>query len=445
MQRRELNLFDATMYVMGGIIGVGIFFNPASIAAKVPDAGWFLALWVLGGVIALAGALTSAELGGSLPRSGGFYVFLHEAWGPFVAFLFAFVALGVITTGACAVVAKVCVDNVCALVPGLGRGDSATGRAIGALLLGGVSVFAMLGAKAGAWLSNACMVLKLGAIGALIVGALVFFTPGEAAAPVVAHGEIRASAIGAALLPIFFACGGWQQVCYLAGEVREPQRTVPRAIALGVVLCIAVYLLVNWAYVRVLGVEGLAANPSGFAREVATAALGGVGGKLLTAAMAVSALGITVVLIVTTPWMFVAMAKEGLFFRSFARVHPRTGAPVLAVAALGAMCLFWWFQGSAGALVDATVFAEWIFHGLIALGLLKLRVFRKELPRPFASPLYPLAPLAYLAIAVLIVAMNTPTARTDTTFASLVVLGIGALLYAPWRWVVARAGAGAAA
>lgn len=436
--RRELNLFDATMYVMGGIIGVGIFYNPASIAANVPHTGWFLALWVLGGLIALAGALTCAELGGSLPRSGGFYVFLQEAWGSFVAFLFAFVVLGVITTGACAVVASICVDNVCALVPSL----SGARTALGATLLGGVTVFALFGAKAGAWLSNACMVLKLGAILALVVGALVVFTPDVATAPAPVVGEVRAGALGAALLPIFFACGGWQQVCYLAGEVREPQRTVPRAIALGVVLCIGVYLLVNWAYLRVLGVEGLAGN-TGFAREVAEKALGGLGGKLLTAAMAVSALGITVVLIVTTPWMFVAMAREGLFFQSFARVHPRTGAPVLAVAALGVMCLFWWFEGQAGALVDATVFAEWVFHALIALGLLKLRALRKDLPRPFQSPLYPLAPLAYLVIALVVVWQNAPLSREATTFPSLVVLGIGAAVYLPWRRLVGSAGAGA--
>lgn len=433
--RRELNLFDATMYVMGGIIGVGIFFNPAKIAAQVPDAGWFLALWALGGLIALAGAFTSAELGGSFPRSGGFYVFLHEAWGPFIAFLFAFVVLGVITTGACAVVARVAVDNVCALLPSLAGSE----RILGAALLVGVTVFAMLGAKAGAWLSNTCMVLKLGALAALIVGALVVFSPATTVAPAAVNGEIHASALGAALLPIFFACGGWQQVCYLAGEVREPQRTVPRAIALGVVASVVVYLLVNWAYVRVLGIERIAGNP-GFAREVATATLGSLGGKLLTAAMAVSALGITVVLIVTTPWMFVAMAREGLFFRRFADVHPKTGAPILALAVLGTLCLFWWSWDEAGRLVDATVFAEWIFHGLIALGLLKLRRSRVDLPRPFASPLYPLAPLLYLGIAIVIVVMNVPKSPAHATFASLQVLGLGALVYWPWRKLVGAAG-----
>ena len=438
VERRELGPFDATMYVMGGIIGVGLFYNPAAIAERVPHAGWYLALWALGGLIALAGAFTAAELGGSLPRSGGFYVFLHEAWGPFVAFLFAFVVLGVVTPGACAVVARVCVDNVSALFPALAPFEVA----IGAALLGGVAAVAMLGTKLSALLSNLAMVTKLLAIAALVVGALVFASPADAAPVALPRGEIRASALAAALLPVFFACGGWQQVCYLAGEVRDPERTVPRAIALGVVGCVAVYLLANWAFLHVLGVDGLAGNP-GFAREVAERALGASGGKLLTAAMAVSAFGITVVLIVTTPWMFVAMARERLFFHRFGVVSERTGAPVAALAALGAVCLFWWFQGSAGRLVDAAVFAEWIFHGLVALGLLKLRRLRADLPRPFTSPLYPLAPLVYLAIAVVVVVMNTPRGLDHATFPSAVVLAIGAAVYLPWRRLVAHSvGAG---
>lgn len=438
------------MYVMGGILGVGLFYNPARIAALVPHAGWFFALWVLGGTIALAGAMTSAELGGSLPRAGGWYVFLEAAWGRFVAFLYAFVVLGVITTGACAVIAGICVDNACALFPAIGPPDGAGAKALGAALLGGVAVFAMLGAKAGAWLSNACMLLKLGALAALVVGALVLWSPDsapaataiEAAAPAKA---VTLGALGAALLPVFFACGGWQQVCFLASEVRDPGRTVPRAIVVGVVGVVVVYVVVNLAYLHVLGIEGIAGNAL-FASDVAQRVLGPLGGKLLTAAIAVSALGITVVLIVTTPWMFVAMAREGLFFRRFAHVDPRSGAPVPALAALGAMCLFWWFQGEAGALVDAAVFAEWFFHGLIALGLLRLRRVAKELPRPFRSPLYPLAPLAYLAMAIAIVLMNVWNAESaDNTRTSLVVLGLGALAYRPWRWLVARASAAAGA
>jgi APA family basic amino acid/polyamine antiporter len=439
LQRRELNLFDATMYVMGGIIGVGIFFQPARVAELVPHSGWFLALWALGGLIALAGALTSAELGGSLPRAGGWYVFLHEAWGPFTAFLFAFVVLGVITTGACAVVARICVDNLLALFPALGDPAGLAGKALGAALLGGVTLFAMLGAKTSAWLSNTCMVLKLAAIGVLVAGAFVVAAPAPVT-PAAPPRPVELGGLGAALLPVFFTCGGWQQLCYLAGEVREPQRTVPRAITLGVVLVIVVYVLTNLAYVRTLGIEGLAGN-AGFARDAATAILGAQGGRVLTAAMAVSALGITVVLIVTTPWMFVAMAREGLFFKRFAGVHPRTGAPVAALAALGAMCLFWWFQGDAGDLTNAAVYAEWIFHGLIALGLLRLRRARKDLPRPFKSPLFPLAPLAYLAIAIVVVAGNLANPSAPATQTSLVVLGLGAALYLPWRWIVGRAGA----
>ena len=438
--RRKLSLADATLLVMGGIVGVGIFFTPRDVAALVPVPWLFLTMWILGAGIALCGAATFAELGGTFPRSGGWFEFLREIYGPFVAFLFAWMILGVVSTGAIAVIASFGAGTLVGLLPGLAGpwSEPALGAAI-ILVLTGITLG---GIKLGATFQNLCMLTKLVAIAALVVAGLVFFSPGVPAAepppPVAVPESLWAGAI-AATLPVLFSFGGWQQVCYVAGEVEEPSRNVPRAILLGVVGVAVTYLLVNAAYLRVLGTDGLAADP-GFAAEVARLSLGERGERALRAAMAVSAIGVCAVNIIVTPGIYVGMARSGLFFKSFGRLHARTGAPVLALctqAALALAYLGWSHAGSetmdTDTLTGSVVFAEWIFHGLVALGLMLLRARRPELPRPYRSLAYPLAPALYLVTATLVVFGNlwaSPFARTGI---GLGVLLAGALVYRPWR------------
>lgn len=437
MQRRQLNLFDAVMLVMGGVIGVGIFFTPARVAALVPDTAAFFGMWVLGGLVALCGALTFAELGGSFPVAGGWYVFLREAWGRFVAFLFAWVVLGVIATGATAVMAGFCVQSLGEFAPALRENPHAAKLATAALVFA-VHVLAMFGVRAGATLQNACMVLKLAAIVLLAAGAFFAFDPPPGLARVpVSERAFDLTTLGAALLPVLFACGGWQHLCCLASEVKNPQRTLPLAMLLGACGIVLVYLLANSAFVRVLGTAGMAGD-LGFAQKVADVTLGSAGGKFLAAAMAISALGVTIVTVLATPWLFVAMAREGLFFARFADVHPVSGAPVPALVVQLVLCLTWCFGGRAEALVDATVAAEWIFHALAAAALLRLRATRPDLDRPFRSPLYPLAPLVYLAIALFVIVSNFQGPQLEHTGTGLLVLVLGAAVYVPWRAIVAR-------
>lgn len=440
MAQRQLNLLDATFLVMGAIVGVGIFYNPARVAATVPEPSSFLLIWGVGGLIALMGALTCAELGGALPKAGGWYVFLREAFGPFVAFVYAWVVLGVISTGAVAVMMSICTDNLAALVPAIGAARSPSNLAVGALVIVLVTAVTMLGAKTGATFQNACMVIKLAAIAAMVGGGFLFFAP--SAETSVVHTPMPAggllSGMISALLPVLFATGGWQMVCFVAPQVRDPQRTLPRAILLGVGCVVVVYLSINAAYLRVLGIDGLAGHDR-FAQTMAASTLGAVGGKILQGAMAVSALGVCIVTIMTTPWMYVAMAREGLFFARFERLSPRTQAPVQALVVQAVLCLAYWFYGNAGELVDAVVFVEWIFHALIAVALLRLRATRPDLARPFRSPLYPLAPILYLVFAIVIVFGNLHTNGPHDTVIRLVVLALGALVYSPWRWLVRAA------
>jgi APA family basic amino acid/polyamine antiporter len=218
--------------------------------------------------------------------------------------------------------------------------------------------------------------------------------------------------------------------------VRDAQRTLPRAIVVGVLGVVVLYLALNASYLRVLGIGGIAAD-SQFASIMARRTMGSTGGEILQAAMGVSALGVCVVTILATPWLYVAMAREGLFFASVGRLHPRTGAPVNALALQMVVALAYWFWGRAEVLVDSVVFVEWIFHALVAIALLRLRATRPDLPRPFRSPLYPLAPIGYLLIAIAVVAGNLIQANVRAVVIGLSVLVIGAIIYKPWRALVA--------
>lgn len=455
---RKLGFFDTTMLVMGGIVGVGIFFTPGSVAGHVPEPALFLCLWGVGGLIALCGAMTFAELGATFPRSGGWYVFLREAFGPFPAFLFAWMILGVVSTGAIAVIATIGVSLLGGVVPALEEAGAAGRLWVALAIILSITGITSCGVKVGATFQNFCMITKLVAILALAAAGIAFFTPGSETAVVAPAARSQGSSLFegaiAAMLPVFFSYGGWQNVCYIAPEVVNPTRTLPRAILAGVLAAALVYLVINVAYLEVFGIGGLATTEN-FATVMAARCLGAGFDRALSAAMAVSAIGVCAVVIIVSPGIYVAMARDGLFFASFGRQHPRTGAPVLALLAqafLAAGYLLWSHldvfvtfteeekktRMDADALTGSVVFAEWIFHGLVALGLILIRARRPELPRPFRSPLWPAAPVLYLVTAAAVVLGNLWISDARQTGIGCAVLLIGALVYWPWRRMFAR-------
>ncbi len=448
---KKLSLFDATMLVMGGIIGVGIFFNPHGVAREVPQLGPYLAMWVLGGVAALAGAMTFAELAGSFPRTGGWFIFLREAFGALPAFLFAWIVLFVVSTGACAVIADFSAQQVAILVYGQDNDADTFRTALGVVLLVGVTALGCLGLKTGAVLQNLCMLLKLGAILVFAVAGLALAAPPAetlAALPeLVPGGGSIPSGMMRAALPVLFSYGGWQLVTYIAPSIEDPARNLPRSIMVGVAGVVVVYLVVNYSFARALGIEGLATNPS-FAAEVARRTLGPRGETLLVAAMAISSLGICTAILITTPGIYVAMSEERLFFARFGQVSPRTGAPIAALLVQGVVVLayFTWARidpEHVSLLTGGVVFAEWIFHFLCGAALLAVRARRPELARPFKSALYPLFPIVYCSLAAAVVVGTLATTGWKQTGIGLSVLAAGALIYHPWRSFLRRRGAAA--
>lgn len=424
---RTLGLFSATMMVIGGIIGSGIFLNPSVVAARMGSREGTLLVWLLGAVIALLGAFVFAELGRRRPLAGGGYAYLREAFGPLAGFLYGWALLLIMATGAIAAVAMTFAGYATDLF-----GWSAARQP---LLAAGAIVFLtglnVVGVKPAAWTQNLFTVLKLLAIAVLVVAALAAPANPVQADAVVAHPGPLLLAVGAALVPVLFAFGGWQQTNFIAEELRDAERDLPRALVLGVLGVVVAYLLVNVAYLRVLGPAGLATSSAPAAETMA--GIAGEGGRrLIAAGIVASTFGFLNLVILVSPRVYQAMARDGLFFASFARLHPTWRTPVAAIVVQGAWAIVLLFSGTYGALLDYVVFADWIFFGLTAATLFVLR--RRDGDRVVSSlvPLHPWTTLAFVAAAAYVVLgslMSNP--GNALRGGGLLLLGIPVFLH--WR------------
>src|SRR6476661_3251284 len=327
---RRIGVFSGTMMVVGGIIGSGIFLNPSIVAQRVGTGPLTMLVWGIGAVVAILGAFIFAELGALRPPAGGGYAYLRDAFGPLPAFLYGWALLVAIASGATAAVA---VTFASYAVPLLGLGAGARiPLAAGVIVL--LAVVNIVGVRPGAVTQNVFTILKLAAIAALVVGGLAFSGahPVAAAAGGVSHSPpaTLAIALGTALVPVLFAYGGWQQTNFVAEEMVDAERNLPRALVWGVIIVAAVYLAVNLTYLRALGVAGLAASaaPAADAMELR---FGRVGRTLIAVGIAVSTFGFLNLVILVTPRVYQAMARDGLFFRRLAALHPRFRTPVAAI------------------------------------------------------------------------------------------------------------------
>jgi len=418
---RRLGLFSSTMAVVGGIIGGGIFRTPAVVAERVGTSGGMLGAWVAGAVIALAGALCFGELGRRRPYAGGGYVYLRDAWGPLPAFLYGWALLLVIATGAIAAVAVTFADYALAL-GGFPR-RLAVPIAVAAIVF--VSLVNYYGVRPGAALQNLFTVLKLLALAALIGAGLgAADLPPPDAAPASA---LTLGGFGAALVPILFTFGGWQQTNFIAGEMVDPERQLPRALLVGVIIVVLVYLGANLAYLRVLGPAGLAASTAP-AADTLQAALGPAGGRLIAAGIAASTFGFLNLVVLVTPRVLQAMAADGLFFRRLAELHPVHRTPAAALLVQGVWAIGLTLTGSFNQLVDYVAFADWIFFGLTVAGLFVFRARERSAGAPapgFRVPGYPWTPALFVTAAACVVAASiAANPRNALAGAALLLLGV---------------------
>ncbi|HEV2818269.1 MAG TPA: amino acid permease [Allosphingosinicella sp.] len=417
---RRLGLFDATMLVMGGIIGSGIFRNPAEVARHVSTPSLIVGAWLIGGAIAIAGAFVYAELAARRPQVGGQYAYLRDAWGPMPAFLYGWSLLLVIQSGGMAAVAIIFAHYFLEV-----SHWPIASSAVAASALALLTAINCLGVRAGSNVQSALMVLKILAIAALVLSGLLLAGHAPPAEPFAASGGLAA-----ALTPVMFAYGGWQTTSFVAGEMKDPRRDLARGVLIGVAGVVLLYTAVAFTCVLVLGPAGLAATETP-ASAVMRLALGETGATLIALGIAISALGFLSQGMLTTPRVYYAMAEDRLFFPSVGEVNPRTQVPVVAILLQGVMAIVIALSGRYEQILSYVVSVDFIWFGLTGAALFVFR--RREGPAWFEAPGHPITTFLFVAACALVVAATIYNNLANSAVGLLILLaGVPAFLY--WRF-----------
>ena len=423
---RKLTLYGLTMIAVGSCIGSGIFVTPAKIAQEVPHASLILIVWALGGIIALTGALTFAELGGMFPKAGGVYVFLKEAFGELTAFLYGWVTLLVITSGALAALGLAFAEYMTFFID-LGEHGKIM-LAVGTIiLLTGINIF---GVDVSQLFSNIFTGLKLGAMLAIVIAGFAFYNAEKVPLSFsMAENlpENLTSAILAALIGVLWSFGGWHHASYLAGETINPKRNVPRAMVYGALIVTAIYMLINLAYMMLLPIATIAGTERVAGDAVAT--LLSSGGKLVAVMIAISIFGTISIYTMSAPRIYFAMAKDGVFFKQLAIIHPKYKTPANAMLLQSgwAICLLF-FWGTFHNLITYVTFMDIVFMTMAASSIFIFRNKRKDVERPYKTFAYPVVPIIFILISAAFV-VNTLIEKPTQAMAGLGLLALGVVVY----------------
>ncbi len=423
---RRLSLGDSIAIVVGIVIGGGIFLVPNLVARSVPSMPAIMGVWVLAGVVSLLGALGCAELGAAFPATGGQYVFLREAYGPLVAFLCGWSLFTVARSAQVAWMSVVFSMYVSYIVP-LGPRQS---KLLSLVVLAVFTWVNYRGVRFGARVQNSFTVAKVVGILIIIASALVL-GPHFSRLTAPAVSGISLSNFGVALIACLLAYDGWVQLTFVAGEIRDPQRNILRALTAGALSVMVIYLLANVAYLHVLTIPEIAASQH-VGADAAGRVLGAAGGTIVSLIILISILGTLNGCFLTTPRVYFAQAADGLFFRKFAEVHPRYGTPAFAIVAQGIWSAVLLLSGSYESLIDYALFGIWIFYGLMIAGVVVLRRTRPDVPRPYRMWGYPVTPIVFVAITLWFLG-NMLATRPKPAFTGLGLMLTGVPAYFIWR------------
>jgi basic amino acid/polyamine antiporter, APA family len=425
---RQLGLFDATMLVMGGIVGAGIFINPYVVAQQVHTPALILGAWIFGGIIGVGGAFIWAELAATLPEVGGQYAYLREAYHPAVAFLYGWVLLLVIQTGGMAAVSITFARYFLELT-GLHTPD----WIVAVTALATLTLINCLGVKTGGRTQSALMVMKIIAIAGLVIAGLLLAGK-HVTATTSADRAWSLTAFGGAMVPVLFAYGGWQTANFIAAEVKEPKKNLPRGLLIGMLGVLVLYTAVNWVCLRSLGPQALAATSTP-ATAVMRLALGQRGATFIAAAIAISTLGFLSQSILTAPRVYFAMADDGLFFRAVAWLNPRTRVPVVAIVLQSVWTIVIALSGKYEQILNYVIAMDFLFFGLTATTIF---VFRSRASRGTMNPSdgyripgHPVSTLIFVAICWWVVA-NTIYRYPQNSLVGFALLLAGIPVY--WLW-----------
>jgi APA family basic amino acid/polyamine antiporter len=425
---RQLGLFDVTMLVMGGIVGAGIFINPYVVAQQVHTPALILGAWIFGGVIGVGGAFIWAELAATLPAVGGQYAYLREAYHPSVAFLYGWVLLLVIQTGGMAAVSITFARYFLELT-----GLHAQDWVVATMALATLTLINCLGVKTGGRTQSSLMVMKIVAIAMLVMAGLLLAGK-QVPTTTAVESDWSVPSFGAAMVPVLFAYGGWQTANFLAAEVKQPRKNLPRGLLLGVLGVVMLYTAVNWVCLRSLGPLALAATRTP-ATAVMRLALGQRGATFIAAAIAISTLGFLSQSILTGPRVYFAMADDGLFFRAVAWLHPRTRVPVVAIVLQSVWTMVIALSGRYEQILNYVISMDFLFFGLTATTIF---VFRRRAARgetsisnSYRMPGHPVSTALFVAICWWVVG-NTIYRYPENSLIGFALLLAGIPVY--WFW-----------
>jgi basic amino acid/polyamine antiporter, APA family len=425
---REIGILGSTAIVVGTIIGSGIFLVPHNVAQQVGSVSALYLVWIVGGALALAGALSLAELGAAMPEAGGIYVYLRESYGKLVAFLYGWGSLLVIDAGSAATLAVafgIYAGGFFPLTP-------LEQKVLGAVVIAVLTLINILGVRKGTAVQTIFTIAKLGGL-AIIIGCAIFLPP---LAPAVAAHPLPTphttlSTFGVALVGVLWAYQGWHQLSYTAGEVKNPSKVLPIGFFVGTSIIIAVYLVANAAYLRVLPLPVMAEH-----QRVAASAMqflvGPRGARFVSALILCSIFGALNGTILTAPRVYYAMAKDGVFFKMVSRIHPKFQTPAVALVLLGAWSAILAVSGSFEELYTYVIFAMWIFSGAAIAGVIILRRRLPDLHRPYLVWGYPFLPIAFI-LASLAIVVNTLVTKPLESVLGLAIVLAGIPLYYAWK------------
>jgi APA family basic amino acid/polyamine antiporter len=428
--RRTLGFTDLVMITLGAVIGSGIFLVPGVVLRETQGrVGLALAVWFIAGVLSLLGAFTYAELGAMNPDAGGLYTYIRDAFGPLPAFLYGWASFFVISSGSVAALAVAFSSYLGQITPLAPAGA----KAVSLLVIVVIAVVNVVGTRRSATMQNLTTGAKV--LGLLVLSAVMIALGHGAQTTTVVLQPVSTFSllpgIGVAMIGVLWAYEGWQYVTFSAGESRDPQRIFPRAIVVATFALIVLYLLANVGYLTALGPVA-ASHSDHIAADAIRAVLGPASGNLLSALVLVSIFSAANGLMLTTPRMYFAMARDGVFFDRLASVHPRFGTPAFAVVALAVWSALLAMSGTFEQLLTYVVFAGWIFYGLGAIAVFVSRRRQPDAIRPFRTPGYPVTPVLFVASAAALV-ISTLVAQPLRGAVGLAAVLIGTPAFYLWR------------
>jgi basic amino acid/polyamine antiporter, APA family len=427
--RPVLSMKDLVLMVIGTVIGSGIFLVPGvvlrAVGNSLPMAIW---VWVAGGVLSLLGALTYGELSAMKPKTGGLYVYIRDCFGPFPAFLFGWTMFFVISSGSIATLATAFSNYLSEFV----SLSAVAAKTVAVLMIVVITAVNIRGTRQSADLLNLTTVIKVAAI--LLMSAVLLWKGGHSPSSdpwLPSFKTAGALGFGLAMVSVLWAYEGWQYVTYIAGEIVNPQRVYPRAFLLGSSLLVAIYVCANFGYAAALGVAGVAASTRVAASALAVVVSHGAS-RIVAAVILVSIFSAANSIMLNSPRVYHAMAKDGLFFHSLAKVNRRFGTPALAITVAGIWSALLSVSGTFEQLLTYVVFIGWMFYALAAASIFVYRRRAPQAVRPYHVPGYPFTPVIFVAAAMAVV-ISTIVGQPVRAAIGLAVVFLGAPAYAFWR------------